>query len=424
MQIKHTAIFIFTVLFNSVCFSQSKVSLQDAIQLALQNNPRTKANAMRIEAALEQTKAFKQSALLPSVSSLYSQDLNKSYSQDLDVRRNKLASLSLNLNLFNGFSDYYQIKAQDCEYKKLVASYKSTNAFLQNTSGQIVGLVVDSYVSLVNNRADIDFNTKNVEFLNSILPYALNAEQKSLISEMINSAKIYVLESESNLKNSEANYKFIVNVDTPSSTDNLTEIISKIVIPSNSAESFEISLLKSPEILGAKLSLECQKLSYKSEKAQLYGPRVDFSVSRSTDFQGNRSTGAQIVISKSFDLGRFTANTASSKNLLATQLELDGTIAEVQNKLFNSHNRLISAEKTLSAYIKNYTEASMIIKSILANIKNITTEEMNILINLVGLQSSQLQIINSKKQEMVNIKYSIQREIGTLFEINNLSLQQ
>lgn len=417
MKFKAHFLVLPSLLLSFSAFAQSKTSLQDAIQFALKNNPRTQANALRLKAAFEQLQAYKQSVYLPKAS--------VSYSQDLQNQSQKSARASINMNLFNGFADYYSIQAQECNYKLREASYKSTNTMMQNTSGQIVGLVANHYINLVDIRQNQMFDQNALQKLILILPIAKNEEQKNSIENYINSTKISLQESVSELQIAEANYKYIVNADVPGETDSFSEVMEKIEIPQTSDLAFWISLEKSPEILSAKLSLECHQLSRKAERASLYSARVDVSASQSTDFNGPRtgSTSAQLNVTIPFDLGRINSYKAGEKNITATQLDLDDTIAEIKNDLNSNYIRLKSSQDVALSYDESYKTNELKINNYLSNLKNLTLEEVNILINLMRTQQGQFMMLNMKKQQVINLKYGIQRNIGTLFETNRFFIQ-
>ena len=389
-----------------------KVSLQEAIQTALNNNPRTQANSLRLQAAFDQLAAAKQSAYLPTAS--------VGYSQSLQDAQNRNLQFSINLNLFRGFADYYSLKARECNYKKMEAAYNSTNAMLQNTSGQIVGLVANGYVRLINLRENILFYRSTLQRLNQLLPFAKTEEQRTNIENYINSITISLQESESSLKIAESNYVFVVNNPVPQSTDTLSETIQKIDIPMSSEESFQISLQKSPEILSAQLMLECLQLSHKAEKSQLYSPSVDLRMSRSNDLNGNSSNSAMVTISIPFSVGRITSHTANEKNITAAQLDLDGTIAEVKNDLSNTYIKLQSSQQVSESYSKQYQSNEIKIAQYLSKLNQLNAEEVNILYNLLGSQQGQWLMMNMKKQEVIDLRFNIQRNIGTLFETNRL----
>ncbi len=396
---------------------QNKVSLQDAIQYALKNNPRTQANALRLQSAFEQLQAYKQSKFLPTAS--------VGYSQNLQNPSEKSAKATINMNLFNGFADYYGIQAQECNYKLRESNLKSTNSQMQNTSGQIVGLVANNYINLVEIRQNQSFDKMTLEKLNQILPQAKNDEQKNSLENYISGTTISIQESVSDLQIAEANYKYVVNAEAPLMTDTFSEIMTKIEIPQNANQAFDISLEKSPEILSAKLSLECSQLSRKAERAGLYSARVDVSASRSTDFNGtnNGSTSANLNITIPFDLGRMNSFKAGEKNMTATQLDLDDTIAEIKNSLNNNYIRLQSSQDVANTYEINYKNTELKINNYMSNLKTLNKDDINILISLLRTQQDQFYQLNSKQQTVINLKYGIQRNIGTLFDVNRFSFQ-
>lgn len=418
MRQKSKFVFAASILLSLCSFAQEKTSLQNAIQTALSNNPRTQANALRLQASFDRLKAYKQSVYLPTAS--------VGYSQDLQTSKNRGGYASVNLNLFNGFADYYSIQARECNYKNLEASYNSTNTMMQNTSGQIVGLVVNNYVNLVSTRQHELFDVMTLARLKQILPVVKDIDQKTSVENFISSTEISIEESKSTLQIAEADYKYIVNSEVPLKTDSFSEIIAKIEIPNNAETAYEISLQKSPEILNARLSLECDQLSRKAERAGLYSARVDVSLSHNTDFNGanTNSTSAMLNVSVPLDLGRISSYKAGEKNIQATELDLNATIASIKNDLNNDYIRLNSAIETSNTYELNFNDNENKIITYLQNIGQLKTEELKNLINLLRIQQGQFQMLSFKKQQIINLKYSTQRNIGTLFETNKLSLKQ
>ncbi len=393
---------------------QGKVSLQQAIQTAIDKNLRSKSNTLRLEGAAEHLKAQKQSAYLPTVSTGYSQDLKSPHSRAL--------STTISMNLFNGFADYYAIKAGECNYKRTEASYKSTNAFQQNTTGQIIGSVTNNYIHLVSIRQNQNMNKTTVDRLNAILPFSKNNTQQGKIERQINLFLISMQESKSELQVAERNYAYIVNSEAPSQTDSFNEIIEKANIPETAKQAFEISLIKSPEILEAKLSLECDQLSRKVDRARLYSAQIDVSATRSTDFNSpaKNSTSANLTVRIPFDLSRITNYNAGDKNIQATQLDLEDTIKKTELDLTNSYDSLISTMSSASARDALYNSNEIEISSKLSNLSPLSEIEMNDLIDNVTSQNQQFQTNNYLKRQIIDIKYNIQRNIGTLFESNRL----
>ncbi len=391
-----------------------KVSLQDAIKTAIDKNLRSKSNTLRLEGAAENLKAKKQSAYLPTISTGYSQDLKSPSSRSL--------SATIQMNLFNNFADYYAIKAGECNYKRLEASYKSTNAHQQNTTGQIIGSVTNNYISLVSVRQNQTINKMTIDRLQLILPFAKNSTQKENIESQINLFQISIQESKSDLKIAERNYENIVNSEAPAQTDTFNEIIEKTTVPQNADEAFKISLTKSPEILGAKLSLECDQLSRKAERANLYGISVDASAKRSTDFNAPSKNETALYLSARvpFDLSRITSYKAGDKYIEATKLDLEDTIKKNQLDLINGYDSLFSAINSESARDQLYNANELKIDSKLSNLIQLNDLEIDALIANVTLQNQQFKTNNYQKREIINTKYNIQKDIGTLFDTNQL----
>ena len=391
-----------------------KVSLQDAIQTAILQNSRSKSNTLRLEAAAERLKAQKQSAYLPTISTGYSQDLKSSGA--------KQGSVSSSINLFNGFADYYGIKANECNYKRIEASYKSTNSNQQNTTGQIVESVGNNYVYLVSLRQNQKMRRKTQDRLNTILPFAKNNIQQSQIEKQISTIQISLDESISNIEIAEANYEYIVNSKAPSDTDTFNEIIDKTLIPDTAEQAYQISLTKSPEILGAKLSLECDLLSRKESRARLYGIRVDASATHTTDFNGSKKNATQFNFNAivPFDLSRVTNYNAGQKNIQATELDLDDTIKKIKLELINNYKFLQSNLKSGLSYDALYQKNETEIDSKILSLGQLTEKEIDALFSDVVTQYYAFSTIENQKTTVIRLKHNIQKDIGTLFDTNQL----
>lgn len=384
-----------------------KMKLPQAIQTALDKNPKTQANEMRLKAEFERLNTQKQAAFLPRFGMQAMQDINDS--------SKKSGNINLNWNIFNSFSDYYRLQAQECNYKKQEAQYNSTDTFIKNTSGQIAGLVANYFLNLVNSRTELVTLANTMQFLEVLGKAGASTEQLIQIENMKNSYQVRIDQVNSNLAIAEQNYKYIVTEPAPEALENLEETIQSIKVPVNSDEAYEIGLEKSPEILTAKLGLLCLQLGHKATQALQRGVRVDVSAGTTSNFQGQRTNTGYIVISKSFGADTFTAGKSELHQIEAARLDLDGSIDDLKNNLFVNYKQLEGRTKAAQSYENNFKRIEKQIQDLLKN-GRASKEQIDLLLNLIGAYHGNWMNMSMTKQEIINLKFSIQRNIGILFE--------
>ena len=389
-----------------------KVTLKEAIQTALKNNPRQKANQLRLDAAQDQVTASKQAAYLPNASLNYSQNLS-------DPSSKKNGSFSINMNIFNGFADYYRIKAQQCRYEELQANYNSTTTLLQNTNGHIVGQAVNAYVGLISSYENFQFYSELLGKYQAILPYAKSQKQKTSIASTINSLLVSVGNLKSGIEISEIDYKTSIYSDLPTNFESILEISNNIDIPLNADEAYQISLEKSPEILGAKLALQCQGLSHTANKRAQNSTRIDLSASRSTNFDGQNTNNHSVSlnITVPINIANHTRLNSESKNLKAAELDLEDTQVQIKNNLLQSYIVLKKFEISTQSY--KIILADLLLKSdqMLNRLNTLNEDEIDELSMLLSSISGAQMNISSYAQQIIDLKIKTQKNIGTLFEL-------
>lgn len=394
------------VLFEEA-YSGPKLSLPEALQTALDKNPKTQANEMRLKAEFERLTTTKQTAYLPR--------LNVSVGQSLNDPTSKSGLVGINWNLFNSFSDYYRIKAQECNYKKQEAQYNSTDAFIKNTSGQIAGLVASYFINLTMNRSELLILNNVMTLIDKSLSLDITPEQQIQLENMRNSYQVRIDSVQSNVTIAERNYQYIVTETAPDHIESLDETIQSIIIPVSSSEAYQIGLEKSPEILTVRLGLQCLRLSHKSTKAAQRGVRVDLTASRNTNFNDRQSNSVFITVSKSIGADTITGTQSEATQIEAAQLDMDGAVADLENNLFVNYKQLDGKLKSAASFEKNLNRISKQIQDLIENHSG-NEREVDLLINLIGAYHGNWMNASSAKQEIINLKFSIQRNIGTLFE--------
>ncbi|MBC7458029.1 MAG: TolC family protein, partial [Bdellovibrionaceae bacterium] len=224
-MLKVQLLIVFSFFAATLSAQTRPVSMAEAIQTALAKNPRTQANSLRLQSAYESLRASKKSLFSPTLSLGYNE--KTTFHSDLT----QSGGASININLFNGLSDYYRLKAQECNYKKLEAVYNSTTALSQNSNGQIAGLVSNYFINLVFIRESLSFAENNLKKLNALTSFVKTNEQKVILANAIQSTQISFDELKYRLEIAVGNYEFAVNDKAPAQYDSLLQTIEHIVIP-------------------------------------------------------------------------------------------------------------------------------------------------------------------------------------------------
>jgi len=172
------------------------------------------------------------------------------------------------------------------------------------------------------------------------------------------------------------------------------------------------------------LALECQKLGYKASQASLYGARVDLGYYQEKNSDGSRDSqgSAQIRLTIPFDLGRVNEHLAEAKNISASELDLEGAIQDVDKDLKNTYVSLRSIEKSLSSYERINAINAKKIEGYLSRLSSLSEDELDDLLSLLSTSQSYRSILNRYYVQAINLKYNIQRNIGTLFETNSVEV--
>lgn len=388
--------------------SSKKLSLPQAIQIALAKNQRAKANALRLEASKDQITASQLSAYTPSV--------QLGTSKDLQSSMNKSASISIGMLVFDSFAREYRLQAQRCEYDKQEARINSTDALSPNTNGKVASAIAGTFISLSATTSDLLLYQNMLKALQIIQAQAKSEKNKNDIAGRILNYTQAIQRIQSQYSISARDYQFITTEEVPTNFENLQETIESIDVPKDAQEAFAIALKKSPDIKMAELALKCDRLRSKAEKADAYGVKVSVSAGRSTDFNGHQNNSAHIIISKSFDFGMSSRLSSTSKNIEAAENDFDGTKADIENNLQNNYQSLRDSEKLNVSYnqiLKQYEDK---ISSSISNITKLSEDKIEILLSDISTYNGMKMQNDMAIQSIIGLRISIQRDIGILFD--------
>lgn len=404
--------------------------VQDSIRLALENNPKIQANDARLDAIklrIEQAELSQ----LPTVNGSFTVGKSDGFNrtggvETLSKNSSSGGRISLSWTLFDGFSKYYKIQAMNCQLQQQQAVYNSTNTQQKNTQGQIAGAVVRSYINLSKIQTNLEFNQNLLEQLKTIRTVAKTQGEIQETDNLISSIEIDITNLKSQFVLASQNYQYLVTLPPPAQIDSFNQIITSLSIPNSPDQALQIALQKSPEIITARLQVECAQLSHKSEKASNLTPQIDFSASRTfadqnhnditnQDSQSGRSQ-VGITISLSLDPSVYKGHDASQKMIDSYKNDLDGVIDDIKQEINTSYPDLNNSMNLASQYQQNFTNSSGRINQYVLNIKNnkpiVVADALKEIGNLIGnwysLQQNTLNIINSR--------FQIQKTLGILFE--------
>lgn len=407
-------------------------SLQSSIKTALERNPKIRSNGKVLEAMLLRVESQKLSQL-PSLSVGYgqSQSMGSSYrsqnntSEDF-ASRSRGGNVSLSWNIYDGFASHYRIKSMQCEYEQRKAILNSSDGQNSNTRGQIAGLVARYYLNLSRTRQVIYFNEEILKILNVFKKAAKNPRELADIEIVTNEITLSLQEQKDSETNAASDYAFVVTIPAPNELNSFQDIIESIKIPESSSAALEIANQKSPDILTARYQIDCMRLRLRSAKANANSPRIDFNAStnfgnQNTDimsgsFNRSRSTTIGITIQKSFGAGTSSSLRADELDIEASTDHLDGAIADMKHNLSKIYPQLSSTMNLAESYKQNFIVSKgnieQIIRDIEANKSVKVDDALKELSNLRQNWSSHLQFTGF----IIDLKFQIQRTIGTLFE--------
>lgn len=407
-------------------------SLTEALQIAFRNNPRTQANEMRLKAALDDLEAARARAYGPTVNMSYSSYRLKDrpvYSGDAGTRaRSNDSALSLNINVFNGFADYYRLKTLECNSKQQEAIYNSTNTTILNTKGQIAGLVATNFVEIARGRQNVRFTDYKIELLTRAKKFATSDKDVTRIDQLLDflaTDKSFVSTA---LQIAESKFQFAVTVPASQNADNLDQTIPRIVIPTTFEEALTLALQKSPEVVSARFGVECSRLSKKANQAEQYGVRVDIGATKyrnrlqeaNAQAAGSRGTTWSLTLSKSFDLGMPATARSSSKLETSAEMDLEGAIATVKSDLSTNYLRHASVLNIARGHSDSFEKLDAKINSLIQEIEAGRSTDLEFFLDLYTSYDNTHWNMLEAKTQLINIRFETQRNIGTLFDLIEL----
>lgn len=422
---KQNNIFLATLAISSISFA-APVSLPEAIQTAFEKNQKTQANALQLEASLEDIQAMVKSSYGPraSIGMSHTHSKNEDLLNQTDSKANAYSGYArISWNIFRGFADKYRIEHAKCNYSRQEAIYNSTDTQMRDTKGQIATSVSINYLLMVENASQMKFAKEKLAYIERLAPFTANSGEANRITNTRSDINIFIAELESSLAIIHNKYRDVVNDEIPAELDDLDGTINEIEIPADANASYLIALEKSPEIKSAQLNAECEGLSLKATKAENLGVSLDGSwgVSRGggssnpgSEYKGTNKY-LQLSLSVSIGPGKENRKNAEALRLESARTQQEGVLSGIKTTLTNDYLRLAGAIASVQAYQNSYDTVKSQLE---AAVKRVETNQGTVTeaLDLLGPLEGRYWRLNQSKRSVIDNKFSIQRQIGTLFD--------
>ena len=411
----------------------ASMSLNEAINITLEKNSKTRANDKRIQAMHERTKAA-QMIFMPNLNTQigYSADQNSSKFNQSHQHSSGSSTdygFGASINLYNGGADVFNAKAAEAEEKAQVARYNSTKGFILYTKGSLARDVLDTYREIISIKSQIDLNQKIQNILQKTYLLAKTADSKNLVNSRISNYKTSLGQLNFELDQANQDFKHIVTIPVPENLQSIDEVIQNLTIPDNAEKAFQIALEKSPDIQATSFELQASEQRLKAEKAVAFRPRVDARIQNnhysSENSLNNQSTSdsvsAGVVVSYNFSPKSIPYSKAAQKEVEASQDEKDAALDDIEFELNKTYPQLKNFIELSDRYEQAYQEALKNIETFLKNPPTDNTDAenastINTALSYISSADVQSNYLRQTKYSLVQLKFSIQKTVGTLFD--------
>lgn len=260
--------FILLTALSSSSFAADKISFNEAIDLAVKNN-------LEVEASYEEWKASQadqkstRSAFFPKISADLSYDKTKTETisprSTLDFDQYK-GGLNLSYNLFNGFSDYSNLKIAEANIRTKSADLQETKAqisFDLKTAVANFNFAKESLVQLQEILRRRQDNLKMVE-----LRFDSGRENKGsvlLSRAYLEQAKLDVIKAENGLETSRVFLNRVLNLPESSSVDVEAPVVTHASIPN-----YDSIISNTPVAKKFKATLDTATATVQNKKSGFY----------------------------------------------------------------------------------------------------------------------------------------------------------
>jgi outer membrane protein TolC len=425
MKIKNQYLIVLGMLCSSTSFA---ITLQEAIQTAFDKNPITHANDLRLDAAKDRAQGAKLD-MLPSGSLIYSQG-RSTYDSNLNglhtsgESSGRGWSVGASVNLFRGGADLNRARAAQKDVETLEATNNSTNALIPDTKGSLANSVFDVYTSLAFNIDAYSFLEQRRKNLDILLAAAKTEDQKNEIKTAIAGTDNSLFTMKRGVDSLILDYEYLVKMPFPGKIDKFDEISTSLTLPETSDDAIKIALAKSPKIIIAETALESSKLNKKAQIADAFSPRIDLSVSRGQEIYGgsgapSRSIGNSVNVTLSLPLGasQYAYTAATRKEVEAREEDLNKEYGNLKHDIQDYlYIKLADLTDYRTRYLKTLEDTTAQVVQQLEKAQNHQSVDTRYVLSIMNSQDNQFFTFLDNENTLVATKFTIQREIGTLFE--------
>ena len=411
------------LLIAQIAQSASAMTLLEAIQVSLNNNPKLVANENRIEAAEDRLQATRLD-WVPDVRVGANYNFNQNDQNPASQSRN--VGVSTSLNLYDGGARAQNLIAEESQLEATKDRNNTTNPFTRNTRASVAGSVLDTYVNVLNIIESKKYANFSESTLKIFLKAAVTDTEAAIIKQQLEVLKTQNTRLDFRLAQAQKDFKRYTTVDLPplESLQTLDEAIRSLGIPKNETSAIEIALVKNPDIKVASKDLITAKARYESQKAS-YGPQVSVNVSASNggsrrsgeDFNSSTTATVGFNVSMQFDVSRKYSLSASQKSIEAAENDQNAEIDDTRYKIENVYSKLQNQTEIYKAQVQALSVAQERLQLVLNKIKNGQVVEIKdeALFSLqVYNEYSSATLVG--RTDMLYSRFAIQQAVGTLFD--------
>lgn len=401
----------------------SSMTLLEAIQVSLQNNPKLVANENRIEAAEDRLKASRLD-WVPDVRVGVGYNFNQSDQNAVAQSRN--VGVGASMNLYDGGARAQSLIAEESDFEARKDRNNTTNPYSRNTRASVAGSVLDTYVNVLNIVESKRYANFTESTLKIFLKAAVVETEAAIIKQQLEVLKTTNAKLDFRLAQAQKDFKKFTTVPLPpiESLQTLDEAIRSLGIPADETRAIEIALTKNPDIKVAEKDLVSAKARYEAEKAS-YGPQVSMNVSAgrggsragSDNFESSTTKTIGFNVSMRFDIGKKYSLSASQKSITAAENDQSAEIDDTQYEIGNMYSRLQNQSDIYKVQAEALRVAQEKLQLVLDKIKNgqpvqIKDEALFSLQVYNGYSSETL----VGRTEILYSRFKIQQVVGTLFD--------
>lgn len=393
-------LFVFLVPFSLLA---REIDLREAVEIAIKNNPTLKSK----EAMVKQSEANRLLAISPFLPNIYFETEYLKYRNNgLPVYEGFDWALTMNINLFSGFSSLNY-------YREAVKLLEASRASYNSTKLDIVMSVVNAYIGVLKAKelleaakADLEDAETNYRLVKKRYEVGL-----SPLADLYN-AEAKVEDAKYTLTTREADYEkakiaLLISMGLNIFEDISVKPVTLTLGDFNLKSLVSIALERRPEILSLRNEVTAQEYRVKAVKGE-YLPSVDFSTSygeSDKSFFPNQRENWNITLqfkvpiftgfSTTYKLRREKATLSQKENDLR-QMEL-----LVSQDVFNKYQDFISVKKALES-------AEALLKASTEDLRLMRGKYMNGLASIVDLTTSQARLSDARAK-YITTKYEVYR---------------